>query len=232
MLTDFLLMADSKPLCSRDGDPMAAEALLRDVFGIIVDEVIRKGTSASEKVGPAPSSRPRARLSARLLPQGFTPEFITVSPCASGPRPGSSCVCWPWFPSCLGGSASALSADAHGWGSHGVGGVPRPRTSSPAPSRQVCEWKEPEELKQLLDLELRNQGEASEQILARCRAVVRYSVKTCGCRAAGGSGLGAAWRSAPAPSPGHPRFFNQLFSGWDPHALAGRIVTESLNTSQ
>uniref|UniRef100_A0A8P0TER0 Cysteine sulfinic acid decarboxylase n=2 Tax=Canis lupus familiaris TaxID=9615 RepID=A0A8P0TER0_CANLF len=42
-------MADSKPLCSRDGDPMAAEALLRDVFGIIVDEVIRKGTSASEK---------------------------------------------------------------------------------------------------------------------------------------------------------------------------------------
>uniref|UniRef100_A0A8I3PGP0 Cysteine sulfinic acid decarboxylase n=1 Tax=Canis lupus familiaris TaxID=9615 RepID=A0A8I3PGP0_CANLF len=115
-------MADSKPLCSRDGDPMAAEALLRDVFGIIVDEVIRKGTSASEK---------------------------------------------------------------------------------------VCEWKEPEELKQLLDLELRNQGEASEQILARCRAVIRYSVKTC-----------------------HPRFFNQLFSGWDPHALAGRIVTESLNTSQ
>uniref|UniRef100_A0A8C0PIW7 Cysteine sulfinic acid decarboxylase n=1 Tax=Canis lupus familiaris TaxID=9615 RepID=A0A8C0PIW7_CANLF len=98
-------MADSKPLCSRDGDPMAAEALLRDVFGIIVDEVIRKGTSASEK---------------------------------------------------------------------------------------VCEWKEPEELKQLLDLELRNQGEASEQILARCRAVIRYSVKTCGCRAAGGSGLGAA----------------------------------------
>ncbi|XP_045656916.1 cysteine sulfinic acid decarboxylase isoform X2 [Ursus americanus] len=115
-------MADSKPVFSLDGDPMAAEALLRDVFGIVVDEVIRKGTSASEK---------------------------------------------------------------------------------------VCEWKEPEELKQLLDLELRSQGEASEQILARCREVIRYSVKTC-----------------------HPHFFNQLFSGLDPHALAGRIVTESLNTSQ
>uniref|UniRef100_A0A8D0PLB7 Cysteine sulfinic acid decarboxylase n=1 Tax=Sus scrofa TaxID=9823 RepID=A0A8D0PLB7_PIG len=115
-------MADSKPLLSLDGDPAAAEALLQDVFGIVVDEVIRKGTSASEK---------------------------------------------------------------------------------------VCEWKEPEELKQLLDLELRSEGESQEQILERCRAVIRYSVKTC-----------------------HPRFFNQLFSGLDPHALAGRIVTESLNTSQ
>ncbi|XP_061062324.1 cysteine sulfinic acid decarboxylase isoform X2 [Eubalaena glacialis] len=115
-------MADSKPFLSLDGDAVAAEALLQDVFGIVVDEVIRKGTSASEK---------------------------------------------------------------------------------------VCEWKEPEELKQLLDLELRNEGESQEQILERCRAVIRYSVKTC-----------------------HPRFFNQLFSGLDPHALAGRIVTESLNTSQ
>uniref|UniRef100_A0A8C4LLY2 Cysteine sulfinic acid decarboxylase n=2 Tax=Equus asinus asinus TaxID=83772 RepID=A0A8C4LLY2_EQUAS len=113
----FTLMADSEPLLSLDGDPVAAEALLRDVFGIVVDEVIRKGTSASEK---------------------------------------------------------------------------------------VCEWKEPEELKQLLDLELRSHGESREQILERCRAVIRYSVKTC-----------------------HPHFFNQLFSGLDPHALAGRIVTES-----
>uniref|UniRef100_A0A8C4PLG7 Cysteine sulfinic acid decarboxylase n=1 Tax=Equus asinus asinus TaxID=83772 RepID=A0A8C4PLG7_EQUAS len=115
-------MADSEPLLSLDGDPVAAEALLRDVFGIVVDEVIRKGTSASEK---------------------------------------------------------------------------------------VCEWKEPEELKQLLDLELRSHGESREQILERCRAVIRYSVKTC-----------------------HPHFFNQLFSGLDPHALAGRIVTESLNTRE
>uniref|UniRef100_A0A8I6GBN4 Cysteine sulfinic acid decarboxylase n=1 Tax=Rattus norvegicus TaxID=10116 RepID=A0A8I6GBN4_RAT len=115
-------MADSKPLRTLDGDPVAVEALLRDVFGIVVDEAIRKGTNASEK---------------------------------------------------------------------------------------VCEWKEPEELKQLLDLELQSQGESRERILERCRAVIHYSVKT-----------------------GHPRFFNQLFSGLDPHALAGRIITESLNTSQ
>ncbi|KAM9672976.1 cysteine sulfinic acid decarboxylase isoform 2-T7 [Trichechus inunguis] len=115
-------MADLKPLSSLDGDPVATEALLWDVFRIIVDEAIRKGTSACEK---------------------------------------------------------------------------------------VCEWKEPEELKQLLDLELRSQGESQEQILERCRTVIHYSVKTC-----------------------HPRFFNQLFSGLDPHSLAGRIITESLNTSQ
>ncbi|XP_037053228.1 cysteine sulfinic acid decarboxylase isoform X1 [Peromyscus leucopus] len=119
---DFLLMAASRPLTALHGDPMAVESLLRDVFGIVVDEAIRKGTSASEK---------------------------------------------------------------------------------------VCEWKEPEELKQLLDLELQSQGESRERILERCRAVIHYSVKT-----------------------GHPRFFNQLFSGLDPHALAGRIITETLNTSQ
>ncbi|XP_029422085.1 cysteine sulfinic acid decarboxylase isoform X2 [Nannospalax galili] len=115
-------MADSKTRPALDGDPLAVETLLQDVFGIVVDEAIRKGTSVSEK---------------------------------------------------------------------------------------VCEWKEPEELKQLLDLELQSQGESQERILERCRAVIHYSVKT-----------------------GHPRFFNQLFSGLDPHALAGRIITESLNTSQ
>nr|XP_012305724.1 cysteine sulfinic acid decarboxylase isoform X3 [Aotus nancymaae] len=115
-------MADSEALSSHAGDPVAVEALLQAVFGIVVDEAIQKGTNASEK---------------------------------------------------------------------------------------VCEWKEPEELKQLLDLELRSQGESQEKILEHCRAVIHYSVKT-----------------------GHPRFFNQLFSGLDPHALAGRIITESLNTSQ
>ncbi|XP_017588867.1 PREDICTED: cysteine sulfinic acid decarboxylase [Corvus brachyrhynchos] len=35
----------------------------------------------------------------------------------------------------------------------------------------------------------------------------------------------------PRAFPGHPRFFNQLFSGLDHHALAGRFLTETLNTS-
>uniref|UniRef100_A0A5F9CP22 Cysteine sulfinic acid decarboxylase n=1 Tax=Oryctolagus cuniculus TaxID=9986 RepID=A0A5F9CP22_RABIT len=42
-------MADSKPLPCADGDPVAMEALLREVFSIVVDEAVLKGTSASEK---------------------------------------------------------------------------------------------------------------------------------------------------------------------------------------
>lgn len=71
-------MADSKPLLSLEWDPVAAEALLRDVFGIVVDEVVWKGTSASEKVGPfslfflpinlAQNFAPPTRLFFRLLP--------------------------------------------------------------------------------------------------------------------------------------------------------------------
>uniref|UniRef100_A0A8D0AYI5 Cysteine sulfinic acid decarboxylase n=1 Tax=Salvator merianae TaxID=96440 RepID=A0A8D0AYI5_SALMN len=76
-------------------------------------------------------------------------------------------------------------------------------------SEKVCDWKEPEELEQILDLHLKDTGETKTRLLERCRDIIRYSVKTC-----------------------HPRFFNQLFSGLDPHALAGRMITEMLNTSQ
>ncbi|NXY11873.1 CSAD decarboxylase, partial [Pteruthius melanotis] len=75
-------------------------------------------------------------------------------------------------------------------------------------TQKVCDWKEPGELRELLDLELRSDGEGRERLLQRCRDVLRLSVRT-----------------------GHPRFFNQLFSGLDHHALAGRFLTETLNTS-
>ncbi|NWW37793.1 CSAD decarboxylase, partial [Panurus biarmicus] len=75
-------------------------------------------------------------------------------------------------------------------------------------TQKVCVWKEPQELRELLDLELRSDGEGQERLLQRCRDVLRLSVRT-----------------------GHPRFFNQLFSGLDHHALAGRFLTETLNTS-
>ncbi|NWT09681.1 CSAD decarboxylase, partial [Vireo altiloquus] len=75
-------------------------------------------------------------------------------------------------------------------------------------TQKVCDWKEPAELRELLDLELRSDGEGRERLLQRCRDVLRFSVRT-----------------------GHPRFFNQLFSGLDHHALAGRFLTETLNTS-
>lgn len=74
---------------------------------------------------------------------------------------------------------------------------------------KVCEWKDPDQLRALLDLDLREHGESHKQLLQRVRDVARYSVKTC-----------------------HPRFFNQLFAGVDYHALTGRLLTETLNTSQ
>uniref|UniRef100_A0A8C7FBA9 Cysteine sulfinic acid decarboxylase n=1 Tax=Oncorhynchus kisutch TaxID=8019 RepID=A0A8C7FBA9_ONCKI len=76
-------------------------------------------------------------------------------------------------------------------------------------NEKVCEWREPEELATLLDLELREYGEQQYQLLQRVRDVAKYSVKT-----------------------NHPRFFNQLFAGVDYHALTGRFLTEALNTSQ
>jgi hypothetical protein len=92
LLADFILMADSEPLPTLDGDPMAMEALLQDVFGIVVDEAIRKGTDASEKVGPFPFLllliKPSLLFSFLTLAQSFTPlmrlcpRFIVV-PCIS-----------------------------------------------------------------------------------------------------------------------------------------------------
>lgn len=49
------------------------------------------------------------------------------------------------------------------------------------PVFQVCEWHSPEQLKKLLDLELRDGGEAESEILQRCRDAIRYSVKTSEC---------------------------------------------------
>ncbi|XP_075121917.1 cysteine sulfinic acid decarboxylase [Leptodactylus fuscus] len=76
-------------------------------------------------------------------------------------------------------------------------------------NRKVCEWMEPEELKRVLDLKLRSEGESQDVLLGYCKDIIRLSVKT-----------------------GHPRFFNQLFSGLDRHAYTGRIISEALNTSQ
>lgn len=43
---------------------------------------------------------------------------------------------------------------------------------------QVCEWKQPEELAELLDLELRAAGEPHHRLLERVRDVAKYSIKT------------------------------------------------------
>ncbi|XP_023389527.1 acidic amino acid decarboxylase GADL1 isoform X1 [Pteropus vampyrus] len=75
-------------------------------------------------------------------------------------------------------------------------------------SEKVCEWRPPEQLKQLLDLELRDTGEPHHRLLELCQDVIRYSVKT-----------------------NHPRFFNQLYAGLDYYSLVARFMTEALNPS-
>ncbi|XP_011899146.1 PREDICTED: acidic amino acid decarboxylase GADL1 isoform X2 [Cercocebus atys] len=75
-------------------------------------------------------------------------------------------------------------------------------------NEKVCEWRPPEQLKQLLDLEMRDSGEPPHRLLELCRDVIRYSVKT-----------------------NHPRFFNQLYAGLDYYSLVARFMTEALNPS-
>lgn len=74
--------------------------------------------------------------------------------------------------------------------------------------QKVCRYEEPDALAEILDLELRETGEPHDKLLQRVKDVATYSVKTC-----------------------HPRFFNQQYSGVDYHSLAGRFLTESLNTN-
>ncbi|XP_040901007.1 acidic amino acid decarboxylase GADL1-like isoform X2 [Toxotes jaculatrix] len=73
---------------------------------------------------------------------------------------------------------------------------------------KVCEWRSPEELKELLDLELRDAGESESEILQRCRDAIRYSVKTT-----------------------HPRFFNQLYAGMEPYSMVASFIVEALKPS-
>lgn len=75
-------------------------------------------------------------------------------------------------------------------------------------SNKVLEWKAPEELEKILDLNLKFECDTDEQLLCAVRDIIRYSVKT-----------------------GHPYFVNQLFSGIDPYALAGQWLTDALNPS-
>ncbi|XP_032264739.1 acidic amino acid decarboxylase GADL1 isoform X2 [Phoca vitulina] len=75
-------------------------------------------------------------------------------------------------------------------------------------NEKVCEWRPPEQLKQLLDLEMRDMGEPHHRLLELCQDVIRYSVKT-----------------------NHPRFFNQLYAGLDYYSLVARFMTEALNPS-
>ncbi|KAM6909727.1 cysteine sulfinic acid decarboxylase [Xenentodon cancila] len=82
---------------------------------------------------------------------------------------------------------------------------------------KVCEWRSPEQLKELLDLELKDGGESESKILQRCRDAIRYSVKT---------SKYLCWSVF-----SHPRFFNQLFAGMEPYSMVASFITEAIKTS-
>ncbi|XP_018521284.1 acidic amino acid decarboxylase GADL1 isoform X2 [Lates calcarifer] len=75
-------------------------------------------------------------------------------------------------------------------------------------TEKVCEWRSPEQLKELLDLELTDGGESESKILQHCRDAIRYSIKTT-----------------------HPRFFNQLYAGMEPYSMVASFITEALKPS-
>lgn len=73
---------------------------------------------------------------------------------------------------------------------------------------KVLEWHSPEELKSILDLNLKAESDSDEELMKILNETIKYSVKT-----------------------GHPYFMNQLFSGVDPYALIGQWLTDALNPS-
>ncbi|KAM8967072.1 acidic amino acid decarboxylase GADL1 [Pelodytes ibericus] len=75
-------------------------------------------------------------------------------------------------------------------------------------TEKVCEFQDPEILKKLLDLNLKDSGESHQKLMQLCQNTIKYSVKT-----------------------SHPRFFNQLYAGMDHYSLAARFITEALNPS-
>ncbi|KAI3361513.1 hypothetical protein L3Q82_013659 [Scortum barcoo] len=104
----------------------------------------------------------------------------------------------------------------------------------------------PEQLKELLDLELKDEGESESKILQRCRDAIRYSVKSrkkystvskfCGQERTVFKGVGVSdtdydkhlFSVIPVA---HPRFFNQLYAGLEPYSMVASFITEALKPS-
>ncbi|XP_068236418.1 cysteine sulfinic acid decarboxylase-like [Palaemon carinicauda] len=76
-------------------------------------------------------------------------------------------------------------------------------------SKEVVEFKHPEELQSLLKLDISSEGRSEEDMIQIFKEVVKYSVRT-----------------------GHPYFYNQLYAGIDEVGLAGSWLSAALNTNQ
>ncbi|CAL4068172.1 unnamed protein product [Meganyctiphanes norvegica] len=74
---------------------------------------------------------------------------------------------------------------------------------------KVVEFRQPEELKALLELSIERSGCSNDELDEIMEKVVKYSVRT-----------------------QHPHFYNQLYGGIDEVGLGGAWLTEALNTNQ
>ncbi|KAL4229121.1 hypothetical protein ACF0H5_012160 [Mactra antiquata] len=75
-------------------------------------------------------------------------------------------------------------------------------------NNKVVNFKQPTELKSSIDLTLHNEPTDHDVLLQLSQSIIDGSVKT-----------------------GHPRFFNQLYSGLNAYGVAGSWLTDSLNTN-
>ncbi|XP_050735590.1 glutamate decarboxylase-like [Eriocheir sinensis] len=73
---------------------------------------------------------------------------------------------------------------------------------------KILDFHQPEQLKEVLDLEIPNKPLNLEQLLSDCKDALKYQVKT-----------------------GHPRFMNQLSCGIEVVSLAGEWLTAAANTN-
>merc|ERR1712079_749515 len=75
-------------------------------------------------------------------------------------------------------------------------------------STKILDFHHPDQMKEVLDLELPDTPLNLDQLLVDCKDTLKYQVKT-----------------------GHPRFFNQLSCGLDVTSLAGEWLTAAANTN-
>ncbi|XP_054709098.1 glutamate decarboxylase-like [Uloborus diversus] len=81
-------------------------------------------------------------------------------------------------------------------------------TKSNDRSTKILDFHQPDQLKEILDLEIPDDPVNLDQLLVDCKETLKYQVKT-----------------------GHPHFFNQLSTGLDIVSMAGSWVTATANTN-
>lgn len=89
----------------------------------------------------------------------------------------------------------------------------------------MVEFKQPDELKDLIDLSLKKDGTSEQEVLDLCRKVLRYSVHT------GKSVSTVTIVNVSYLSPAHPRMYNPLWSGVDTTGFCGVVIATAANTN-